>query len=189
MSGPDTSRWPNLQGRAHPTLDWHVTEYTAARLIEMADAVSKNPHPIQTRTATGEPGVWDPAIETVLRAVAADHKALAALNHKVKLIPADIVGRNRAVHCRVLALVKRTKAEERDAYVAKIWGTSPGQIRKDLGNHDDAGHVVEQLINAVCVVRRRERADVLKDLNADMHYRAGIMGAQRKKSRRKKSRK
>lgn len=180
---PDLARWPHLKLPTHPVLDWVETEYTTARLTEIADAVSANPHPIQTRTAQGLRGVWDPAIENVLRTLAANDAALKALNHRRATPPERVVGLNRAVHVLVLAeLHPKRKATAIWAEVAAAWGKRPATVKGDVGKYkvknpreyrpDDAQRLMLTIVHNSCRASGRPREQVLKDFDADLCHRA-----------------
>ncbi len=169
----DVARWPSLKLETHPVLDWVEITYSKSWLLEISEAVSKNPHPIQTRTATGIPGVWDPAIEMVLRALANNRAALKALNHRRPTPPSRVVALNRAVHFHVqVALDPECKRTAVRADVADAWGVKDAQVKDDVarflvGNGDpcirhaagvlNAPFFVEQIVSAVCH-RTTERA-------------------------------
>lgn len=167
---------------SHPALDWHETQFTSETIERMADAIRDNRHPIQTQTAEGLPGVWDLAIETLLRALAANSAALKALNHRRPTPPTRIVGLNRAVHFHVKhALHPEYKTTSVWLEVGKLWGVSSGQVKDDIseyksdGNHyrsDDATRIVQQVINDVSNRTGQGRAEVLREFDADMHDRA-----------------
>ena len=181
MNGED-ARWPRLKLGAHGDLDWHEVQCTAESLEKMADAMRDNPHPIQTRTAEGLPGVWDLAIERVLRALAENSAALKALNHHRPTPPARVVGLNRAVHFHVRhALHPEHKTTSVWLEVGKLWAVSSGQVKDDIGeykadgNHyrsDDAVRIVQQITNDVANTTGRTHLEVLKDFDADMNDRA-----------------
>ena len=197
MSESDILGWPKLKIRPHPALDWRVTEFRAEHLIELADAVSKNPRPIQAKTATGAPALWDPAIEAVLRALADNKKAIAALNKP----PAKVDALNRAVHYHVLReLHPKEKVLVLQKKVSAIWDVTDGQVKDDCATYGaqktkwfkplDAPRIAKEIINVVCVAHKRTRAEVLKDFDADMEYRARqFLAAQAEARERKKSRK
>jgi hypothetical protein len=178
----EDARWPRLKLGAHSDLDWHEVQYTAESLENMADAMRDNPHPIQTRTADGLPGVWDLAIEKVLRALAANSAALKAMNHRRPTPPARIVGLNRAVHFRVRhELHPEYKTISVWLEVGKLWDVSSGQVKDDVSEYkadgniyrsDDAVRIVQQITNDVSNMTGRMRLDVLKDFDADMNDRA-----------------
>jgi len=190
------ARWTCLKLGVHPVLDWCETAYTAARLTEMADAVGKNPHPIQTRTPEGLPGVWDPAIEQVLRALAASPAALKTLNRRGTTPPYRVKGLNRAVHFHVqVALYPRRKRAAILADVGGAWGVTAGHIKDDVtrflvdGGDPrvrcaegvlNAPFFVEQIIAQACHRGRRTRGQALKNFDADMCARGGTE-VQRKK--------
>lgn len=183
----DLARWPRLKLETHPVLDWVEIEYRAAMLEEMADAVGKNPNPIQTRAPGGLLGVWDPAIEKVLRALAGSKAAISALNHRRPTPPARVVGFNRAVHVRVLAeLLPQRKAAAVWADVAEAWGCSAGHVKDDVGEFDDAERLVQAIVVSTCNARTRAgeprstRGDVLEDFDNDMRGR-GVTDRRRKK--------
>ena len=113
-------------------MDWVETEYSAELVQELADAISRNPHPIETRTATGAPAVWSTTIESLLRKVAVSPAVLTALIHRRPTPPGRVVGFNRAVHFHVqMELNGRRVKDARDA-VAKAWRVSDGQIKDDV---------------------------------------------------------
>jgi hypothetical protein len=184
----DAARWPRLKFSAHPVLDWFETEYTEARLLEIADAVRKHPHTIEARTAEGHLSFWNLAIEQALRALADSDAALKALNHRRKKPPARVIGLNRAVHVRVLAaLLPGSKAAEMWQEVATIWHVSASTVKDDVGEYrvegnnyrpDDAELLVRGIVGATCTARlragetRSSRDDVLEDFDKDMRERA-----------------
>jgi hypothetical protein len=183
----DLDRWPHLKLATQDALDWHEAAYTAERLIEMADAMSRNPRAIPAL----EGGVWDTAVESVLRALAANDKALEKLNRHKPTIPATVVGLNRAVHVRVLyELLPDWKAAQVWEEVRTVWGVSAGQVKDDVGEYrvqdgarsnyrpDDAERLVQAIVVNTCNARTRagdprsSRDDVLEDFDKDMRHRA-----------------
>ena len=183
MSKPDLSRWPNLRLATHQVLDWVETTYDPATLLAMAEAISKSPHPIQTRTAAGLPGVWDSAIEQLIRTLVDSPAALKALNKPRLLPPRQVVGLNRAVHYQV-RLEMRGEGEIKRAMsdVAKVWSATEATIKEDRTifsvktpaeyRHDDAKRIAAQIINDTSVTRGITRAEVLEAFDADMKHRA-----------------
>lgn len=183
MSKPDLSRWPNLQLATHPVLDWVETTYEPATLLLMAEAISKNPHPIQTRAAAGQPGAWDSAIEQLISTLADSPAALKALNQRRPLPPRKVVGLNRAVHFLV-RLEMRGSGETKRALsdVAKVWDSTEATIKEDRTTfsvktpteyrHDDAKRIAAQIINDTSVTRGMTRTEVLEAFDADMKRRA-----------------
>lgn len=163
-------RWPRLQLEYHPVLDRVVVQYTPAFLLDMADAISKNPHPIQTKTATGAPGVWDPAIEALLRSLADKPAALKVLNHR----RFDVVPLNRAVHFHIgvaLHPLRKKLAIRKD--IATVWGgISEGQVKDDVTSFPDAARLTEQLIAVALHKVGCTREDALSLIDADMRDRA-----------------
>jgi hypothetical protein len=182
VSKPDLSRWPNLQLATHPVLDWVETTYDPATLLEMADAIRKDPHPIQTRTAAGMPAVWNPPIEALLRALADTPAALEKLNRTRPTPPRRVEGLNRAVHYLVRLELRNDRVKDALADVAKVWGASEATIKEDRTNHsvknpreykrDDANRLAAQIINDTAVRQSKTRAEVLKAFDADMKHRA-----------------
>ena len=191
MSTPDLSRWPNLKMPTHSALDWHEALYTGPRLLELASAISKNPHPIQTRTPEGLSGVEDPAIESVLRALANSPAALKALNRHRPMPPRRVVGLNRAVHYIVrLEIRGKNKRKHALADVARVWGAKVATIEEDRTDHHvkkrdpfaltDAHYIAEQIIAGCSINRKLSRAAVLKAFDADMRNRAKQLRAVQK---------
>jgi hypothetical protein len=173
----DTDRWPNLKLPSHPVLDWHETRYADAQLLAMADAVSKSQHAIP---AAGG-GVWDTAIEAVLRTLADNPRALDELNRRKPTLPARVLGVNRAVHFHVLTELRSGKklANKRD--VGEIWRVSDKQVEADVRQHqmrgtryrpDDAKRLMLTIVTNVCKASGLSREDVLKAFDADMRHRA-----------------
>jgi hypothetical protein len=191
VNNPDLSRWPNLKLPTHSALDWHETLYSRPRLLELAKTVSENPHPIQTRTPEGLPGVEDLAIESVLRALANSPAALKALNRRRPTPPRRVVGLNRAVHY-IVRLEIRGKNEVKRALadVARAWGAKVSTIEEDRTDHHvekrdpfaptDAHFIAEQIIAGCSINRRLTRAAVLKAFDADMRNRAKQLRAVKK---------
>jgi hypothetical protein len=133
----DPSRWPRLKLDTHPVLDWVEPFYDRAWLLTVAEAVRKNPHPIQTKLATGGWGVWDNGIERLLRTLADNEAALRALNHRRPTPPARVVGLNRAVHFHVvLELLPESRSRVKQAWgkVAAVWGVSDRHIKDDVAS-------------------------------------------------------
>ena len=186
----DLARWPNLKIATHPMLDWVEPVYDATLLLEMAKAVSENPHPIQTRTAAGMPGVWDPVIEGLLRALAEKPAALKLLNEPRPTMPREVKGLNRAVHYHVRLELRDGRVKDALADVAEVWGKSEDTIKEDrtmfsVNNRkknpernprrylpDDAERIAAQVINDSMVARRMTRTEVLAAFDADMKHRA-----------------
>jgi hypothetical protein len=183
----DIERWPNLKLATHPVLDWHETEYRQQELLEMADALSKNPHAI--KAAGG--GVWDTAIETVLRALAGNPKALKELNRHKPTLTGPVLSLNRATHFHVqMALDPEQQVKAAWGTVATVWGVSDGQVKDDVSDYgvvdpgpenavrsvpyrrDDAKRLMLEILINRCNASRRSREDVLKDFDADMRHRA-----------------
>jgi hypothetical protein len=194
----DLSRWPNLKLATHPVLDWVETTYDQATLLKMAEAISKNPHPIQTRTATGAAGVWDTAIESLLRALADAPAALEKLNRTRPTPPRRVVGLNRAVHYFVQLEILGPDGlgyERKDdalKNVSDAWGKSVATIKEDRTTHtaktnpsqywcddtgdiqrpEDAKRVTEQILVAAMVAYGMTRTEALKGFDSDMRHRA-----------------
>jgi hypothetical protein len=178
----DLARWPNLKLPTHPALDWVEPLYSSERLLEMANAISKNPHPIQTRTPEGMPGVWDTAIESVLRALASNAAALKEMNHRRPLPPRRVVGLNRAVHYIVCLELRKGAAKRALADVATVWDAKEATVREDCTDFHvkkrspfaptDAHFIAEQIIAGCSINRHVLRATVLKAFDADMKHRA-----------------
>jgi hypothetical protein len=180
------NRWPRLKLGVHPVLDWVEDHYTTEWLLEVATAVSKNPHPIQARAADGTPAVWDTALEKLLRTLAASPKALDALNHRKPTVPARVLGLNRAVHFYVQReLLGGTKETEKKArgIVADVWRVSDGHVKDDVTDfraatpteyrQDDAKRLMDHIVaSTMATTTNKSRDDVLKDLAADLCERA-----------------
>jgi hypothetical protein len=175
-----------LKFSVHPALDWCETEYTAARLLEIAAAVRMHPHPIEARTAEGLTSFWNLAIEQVLRALAGSPAALKALNHRQRTPPARIVGLNRAVHFHVQAEMHHDwKKAAIHADVAEAWGVASAQIKADVRKYAlandakalavdglyDAKRLMLMIVHNACNTSRRPRAKVLRDFDADLRDR------------------
>lgn len=210
----DAARWPRLGLSLHPVLDWCETQYTAAQLVEIANAVRANPHPIEGRSAQGSPGLWNFAIEQVLRKLAETPAVLKELNRRGTTPPWHVKGLNRAVHYHVrMALAPEGLIKTAMCEVAKAWGCeSYARVKDDVAAfrvddadphasqyvldgvtraYQDARGVpnapffVDQIVKAVCRRSGRTRAQVLADFDADMHDR-GATEVKRKARRREK---
>jgi hypothetical protein len=194
----DLSRWPNLKLDTHPVLDWVERTYDQATLLEMAEAVREHKHPINAKTPTGMPGVWNTAIESLLRALAEKPAALEKLNRHRPTPPRRVEGLNRAVHYFVQleilgpdglgydrkddalknvsdAWVKSvaTIKEDRTTHTAK---TSPNQYwcddTGDIQRPEDAKRVTEEILIAAVVAHGMTRTEALKAFDSDMRHRA-----------------
>jgi hypothetical protein len=193
MSSANT-RWPRLGIKIHDSLDWQEISYTTASVIEMADAIQNNPHPIQTKTKTGAPAVWDPAIESLLRSLAKKPNALKAINHHRPKVPARVVALNRAVHFHVVRELTpkgRGQTKAAQARVSAAWGgVSEGQIKDDVAEYsvsspteyrsDDAKRIAEQLIAIYRQAKSASRRNALLAIDSDMKHR-GATEKERKK--------
>lgn len=179
------ARWPRLMLGVHPVLDWVEDSYSKELLLEMAEAVRKNPHPIQTRSAAGALGVWDSPIESLLRSLAASPAALKALNHRRPTPPARVVALNRAVHFHVVfELLPDGRGRATDAWhkVATAWNVSDGHVKDDVAQFrvddprtyraDDAKRLAEQIIALAGANTGKSRIEVLGDFSQDMWDRA-----------------
>lgn len=188
----DATRWPRLRLETHPLLDWVETEYTKERLLEMAEAINKNPNPIRAFTASGKVhGVWDPAIEKVLRALVDNDVALKALNHRRPKPPARVVGLNRAAHFHVwVALNPGRQVKAAWAAVADAWGVTASQVKDDVAKYgvkdsgeyrtNDAVRIVKQIIHNASRMTGHSRAQVLSDFEVDLRDRGATMERRKK---------
>jgi hypothetical protein len=197
----DFTHWPRLKISLHPVLDWLETEYTKAQLLEIADAVHQT-HAIEGRTPQGSEGIWNAAIEKVLRKLAGTPKALAHMNRRRTTPPNRVKGLNRAVHFHVRMALHPNQRKKALYYVAQKWCVSETQVKDDVAKYfvDDgdpcvpggwsigkanAPFYVNQIVNSVCHRSGKTRAEVLADFDADMCDR-GATEVERKKVRRKK---
>ena len=189
-----TLRWPRLGLEYHPELDWVVTTYTVESVRAMADAVDKNPHPIQTKTPQGAPAVWDPAVAGLLRALAESPAALKELNKTGDKHPRE--GLNRAVHVHVLRkLHPKRKAKMIRGDVAVAWGAKDATVKDDAtaykardGHYraDDAERLTNWLTAFACQKLACSRTEALQAIDADMRDR-GAQACAARLGRRKKS--
>jgi len=122
---------------------------------------------------------------TVLRALANNPEALAALNHSQETESAEILGLNRAVHYLTRVAINGSKAKKVAKYdVAEAWGRTDGQIKDDHTKH---GKAAQRSLEAIIEYAMSEtvfgystREAVLTALDSDMHHRAKLMRGRRK---------
>jgi hypothetical protein len=191
----DAARWPRLKFSVHPVLDWCETQYTEARLLELADAVQKT-HAIEGRTAEG---LWNFAIEQVLRKLAETPAAVKEMNRRGTTPPNRVKGLNRAVHFHVRMELHPNRRKLALDEVAEAWCVSAAQVKDDVATFfvdgaDPYLHMpgklhapfyVNQIVKAVCNHSGKTREEVLTDFDADMCDR-GATEVRRKARRRKK---
>jgi hypothetical protein len=125
---------------------------------------------------------------TLVRELANNPEALAALNRKQETVHGDLLALNRAVHYQAFC---ETHPGDKKAYCQKmvsvVWGVADSQVKDDYTNHKTAAaKLVDGIVKEAMGAIFPTREAVLDVLVEDMAHRAALMIPKRRQPKSKK---